>query len=579
MRMRWKVITLATVLMILTALVMGATALTEKEFHGAWPYSLPPAGHFNTYVPNNLALGIYWDLMEQPLALYKWSDGAWVPQLATSWKLVPPDKFVVNLRGGVKWSDGKPFTSEDVVTTWEIGRLMSWPAWEYLKDVEANGPNKVTFHISKPASVVGRYALRAQIRAHSVYGSWAGRVKKLVAEGKTRDSDEWKALRGEFEKFRPAKMIVSGPFQIDANSMTEAQVTLVKVPTAWNANKVGFDRLIIYNGETPVITPLVLARQVDYASHGFPPATEKQFVAEGIWIIRPPLYTGPALFFNHSIYPLNRKEVRQAIAYAVNREENGMIAMGESGRAVKYMTGFSDNLVPLWMSPANVKKLEQYDYDPARAEKILKGIGFTRGKDGIWATDKGDKMEYEIIVPAEYADWSASAENLAEQLTRFGIKTVVRAVTYSQHPIDIDAGRFQMAISAWGVGQPHPHFSYTIDLFIHNYVQAAGPGMNFKMVQDTAALGKVDLEKLVVESAAGFDEHEQKGDVTRIALAFNELLPIVPLWERYGNNPALENVRVGGWPDKDDPIYKNSVYSDSFTTLMILTGQLQPATR
>ena len=27
-------------------------------------------------------------------------------------------------------------------------------------------------------------------------------------------------------------------------------------------------------------------------------------------------------------------------------------------------------------------------------------------------------------------------------------------------------------------------------------------------------------------------------------MAFNELLPIIPLWERYGNNPALEGTRV-----------------------------------
>ena len=59
-------------------------------------------------------------------------------------------------------------------------------------------------------------------------------------------------------------------------------------------------------------------------------------------------------------------------------------------------------------------------------------------------------MEYELSMPGEYADWSAAAENAAEQLTQFGIKTTVRAINFAQHSIDVNEGRFQMAIRAWG---------------------------------------------------------------------------------------------------------------------------------
>ncbi|HYN87689.1 MAG TPA: hypothetical protein VER55_04130 [Ardenticatenaceae bacterium] len=60
------------------------------------------------------------------------------------------------------------------------------------------------------------------------------------------------------------------------------------------------------------------------------------------------------------------------------------------------------------------------------------------------------------------------------------------------------------------------------------------------------------------------------------ALAFNQVLPIVPLWERYGNNPALET-RVTGWPPEGDPLYQNAVYGDNFVVMWILDGTLQPA--
>jgi peptide/nickel transport system substrate-binding protein len=81
-----------------------------------------------------------------------------------------------------------------------------------------------------------------------------------------------------------------------------------------------------------------------------------------------------------------------------------------------------------------------------------------------------------------------------------------------------------------------------------------------------------------VEAAgAGLDEAAQKASVTRVALAFNELLPVIPLFERYGNNPALEGGRVRGWPADDDPVMFNGPYADNMTILLMLQGRLKSA--
>lgn len=559
----------------------------EATFVGAWPYQVPPTGHFNSYVTNAMVLGIYRDLMEQPLAMYRWADGSWMPLSATDWELVPPDTFTINLRKGVTWSDGSDFTAADVVTTFVLGRMMGWTVWQYVDAIEAPDDYTVSFHMAVPSTVVPRYVLRERIVADSVYGEWAEKAQALFAEGKGRDSDEMRALRQDFEAFRPEEMVVSGPFKVDADSITESQLTLVKVPTAWNADQVGFDKIVLYNGETPTVTPIVLAKEVDYATHGFPPATEAQFQSEGIRILRPPIYTGPALYMNQDIYPLNVKAVRQAIAYAINRDENATVSLGESAKRQQYMTGFSDNLVPLWISEENRAQLNAYEYDPAKAEEMLKELGFTQ-EDGVWVDDQGNRMEYELTAPAEYADWSAAAENLAEQLTKFGIKTTVRGVTFTQHPTEVRQGKFELAIRDWGAGNPHPHFSYVTDFFSYNFVSApipgstapqsaVGPGMNFPLEQTTDVVGEVDLAAVVVKAAEGLDEEAQQEKITQLALAYNELLPQIPLWERYGNNPALEGVRVTGWPPDDDPTYRNSPYADSFVIVMILDGTLQPA--
>ena len=100
--------------------------------------------------------------------------------------------------------------------------------------------------------------------------------------------------------------------------------------------------------------------------------------------------------------------------------------------------------------------------------------------------------------------------------------------------------------------------------------------MRFPLVQETEVLGTFDFEEAVVAAGEGLDIEAQKKVVTDLSLAFNEVLPIIPIWERYGNNPTLDGVRVTGWPPDDDPIYKNSPYADSFVTEMILDGTLRP---
>lgn len=139
----------------------GSTAQTAKEavFAGAWPYQVPPKGHFNTFVTDGLVLGLYAELIEQPMAMYKWADNSWMPLLAQKWE-IQGDNFVATLRQGAKWSDGTEVTSEDVVTTFTIGRLLKNVIWNYVDKVEAKDKYTVSFHMSRPSTVVQRYVLR-----------------------------------------------------------------------------------------------------------------------------------------------------------------------------------------------------------------------------------------------------------------------------------------------------------------------------------------------------------------------------------------------------------------------------------
>jgi peptide/nickel transport system substrate-binding protein len=82
------------------------------------------------------------------------------PDLASEWSWSTDNKVLtMKLRQGVKWHDGKPFTSADVQCTWDTileRRNAGWrknvrKAWYHnLKDVTINGPSEVRFTLERP---------------------------------------------------------------------------------------------------------------------------------------------------------------------------------------------------------------------------------------------------------------------------------------------------------------------------------------------------------------------------------------------------------------------------------------------
>jgi peptide/nickel transport system substrate-binding protein len=82
------------------------------------------------------------------------------PDLATKWSWSDDNKVLtMRLREGVKWHDGKPFTSADVQCTWDMileKRNAGWrknPRKEWyhnLRDVTVNGPGEVRFTLARP---------------------------------------------------------------------------------------------------------------------------------------------------------------------------------------------------------------------------------------------------------------------------------------------------------------------------------------------------------------------------------------------------------------------------------------------
>ncbi|MBI3536012.1 MAG: hypothetical protein HY070_00385 [Chloroflexi bacterium] len=494
--------------------------------------------------------------------------------------------ITIALRADCKWSDGSAFTTKDIVGSYDIRWLQSSGTWNSLVDVVARNAQVVDFFVKTPGPAILDTIVRSEItRPYAQYGKWMDAAADFRKKNADRKSDDVKKVLDELAAFRPANAVVYGPYNVDAKQLTEAQFTLVKNAGGFNADKIDFDKVVVYWGDTLQDMPLYLSGDMDYSSNAYSPANLAAIRAAGnqYVVLGGPATNGPGIYFNNDVYPLNKKEVRQAFAYAINRVENAQVAFGEAGKPIKYEVGFTDVSVPVWLTPAQIAKLNTYDYDPKKAESLLTGLNFKKGSDGIWTDDKGKPMAYELIVPADFTEYLASSENVAQQLTKFGIKVTVKPYQSSERNNVHKAGKYQLSMDiGFRFTYFHPFVSYDYNLrpgigFKNDPEGAEGArGMNLPYAQKTADGKAINIKESVDKLADGFDVEAQKPYVADVASFFNDSLPVLEMFERYLTDPIDTKTRVTGWLPVDDKIYKNN-QNNSPVARQFLSGQLKPS--
>jgi len=192
-------------------------------------------------------------------------------------------------------------------------------------------------------------------------------------------------------------------------------------------------------------------------------------------------------------------------------------------------------------------------------------------------------MEFELIVPADFTEYLASSENVAQQLNVFGIKTSVKPYQSSERNNVHKAGQYQMSMDiAMRFTYFHPFVSYDYNIrpgigFKNDPEGAEGArGMNMPFDQPTADGKMVNIKEAVDKMAEGFDMEAQKPYVQDVAAMFNFNLPVVQMFERYLTDPIDTQTRVTGWLPGDDPIYRNN-QNNSPVARQFLSGTLTPS--
>lgn len=458
------------------------------------------------------ALGIANDFVLLPLAIKKYpSLTDFEPQLATRWE-ASPGKIVIHLRPGAKWQDNTPLTSKDVVDTAFLGAIRGDGFWNDITGIKADDDHTVTFTLKKgqPQELALGDILGIRPYPSSIYGSFVtdGLKKDSLAywnafhsnPTKAATMPEFRRMSDTFQKlasYKVDKYIGNGPFQL--GSVTTKEAKLPKWNGFWGADRIKLAGIHYMNGSNQTIYPLMFSNSADFSNVYLPGPILKKWESTPNSNTALPLGFGFVMVFNSHQYPLNIKEVRQALAYAIPRDTITESAYGADkaagGRTKDVITGLSPTFDDMYLGKDFVSSLNPYRHDANKASQLLTKAGFTK-RDGKWYTPKGSQFTLHFTVNADTSDIVSSFTSASKVLTSFGIDADVKAMPGAQQDADQHNGDFTIGMALVGGDNPLGLFSSLLgpgSNFSKQGNYAGKRGIGFGPVKDIPGLGKVDV--------------------------------------------------------------------------------------
>ena len=464
----------------------------------------------------------------EPLFVFNSVTSEYVPWLAVASEWREGNRVLrVTTREGVLWSDGLPFTADDVAFTFDL--LRRHPAldrlgeWGFLEDVRLVDARTVDFRFQR-VFIPGYGEVVAQpiVPRH---------VWETIADPVSFPNDS---------------PVATGPFtevRVFRNQVYE----IGRNPHYWREDAPHFEalRFPAYPGNDRANLALVFD-EVDWAAN-FIPAIERVFVQRDpehhhYWF---PL-TGSTVFLyaNTTRPPFDERRVREALSLAIDRQLLVDVAVHRYSRPAD-ATGLSD-AYRAWHREDIAASVDWASHDPARANALLDEAGFTRGDDGIRRRADGAPLRYEILTVAGWSDWVRAAQVIARGYREIGVDASVRTYDFGAWFQAVQEGNFDLTIG-WSNEGPTPYVFYR-GLMSSETVKPIGEiaGVNWQRYSSPAAdaaLAAFERESDPVR------QHELAADLQR---TFVQEIPAIPLYP----NPSWAEYNTGrfsGFPSAEDP--------------------------
>lgn len=433
--------------------------------------------------------------------LWEDSTGEPIPWLAEDWSHSADGmEWRFTLRDGVKWQDGQPLTAEDVKFSFDylttgagasVSRLLGQLD---LKEVVVEAPDVVVVRLNSPTAVFEEdIGMRLLVIPRHIWSTVTDPAK----------------FRG------PGAVMGSGPYKLESADPAAPSYL-------YTANE-GFFLGAPYVKRLELVPApdelLGLQRgDLDAAELNEEPVPEAQLAAftEGSrytkldgsydWVLALHVNVGKG-------FPWDRKEFRQAVAYALDRKD--MVSRLLQGRGAPGSTG---GLTP--DHPYVAPDLPTYDHDVAKANEMLDALGL-KDADGDGLRDLPDGGRFVPELQANSRNEPKSAELVKEYLRAAGIDVRIEVLDTAAADTSAGDGNYTMALIGYGgmAGDP--------DQLLRSRFAAPPQNKSFTRAVGYSNPAVTDLAKRQLTT---LDPSERKPLIHEIQRIVAEALPIIPLY-------------------------------------------------
>jgi len=414
--------------------------------------------------------------------------------------------YTFTLHDGVKFQDGRDMSSADVKYTLDLvfssnfaksASFYDADKHSYIKSVEAPDARTVVVTLTKP---------------------WIGLLSNLVPVA-IIPKDSY-----ESQKTHP---LGTGPFKFVSYDNAQQVVDLDRFPQYWEgAPKLETVRVRVISDMNALQAELQSGR-VDIAPMptSLSPDAVKRLEQDPNLQVK--TFTGSNVFLltiNTSAPPLDNVKVRQAIAYAIDRETMIRTLLQGLGKP-------AHSIIPeeSWAYSTG----QTYSYDPAHAKKLLDEAGFP-DPDG-----DGPRMRFDKPVIYKLSGSSIAGRQYAgviqNYLKEVGIPVEIQTPEQNTFFDELKRGNFQISYSQWVGGNQDPIFYK--DLFATSEIPT-----ETRPSRNRSRYSNKELDALLDEAVNTFDRQKGLELYKKIQDIVSRDVPVIPLW--YGSNVVIAKKNV-----------------------------------
>jgi len=453
------------------------------------------------------------------------------PGLAKSWKVsVDGRRYVLELRRGLRFSDGQPFTADDVVFTFQVyldEKLRSVQRDLLIVDgqpitVEKLDNYAVAFRLKEPYAAAERiFDSIPMLPKHLLEMTWR--------EGKLQEA--W-GLNSTVSQIAGL-----GPFRLKQYLPGE-RIVLERNPWYWKRDKRGkalpyFDTLefrFIPTEDAQVLRfmggDVDILDRVGAKNYAL---LERDGKSRGDQLQD----LGPGLEYNFLFFNLGgdggsadqaKRQMwfrdvrfRRAVSTAVDRD--GIVRLVYGGRATP-LWGHVPPGNRLWVSEAIPKPQRSLD----RSKELLKAAGFHWSGDGDLFDSRGNPVEFSLVVSASNSERVQMATIIQDDLKHLGIHVQVVPLEF-RSLVDrvLDTHQYDACIFGLGGGDADPNSEMNV------WLSSGATHVWNPSQKEPATTWEAEIDTLMRQQMTELDFSRRKAVYDRVQQIVSRQLPIIPL--------------------------------------------------